>query len=156
LINKLVTTGEVVVKHLPGIRQILVLYPYEVAAGYTVSAKTGNVYNARFGFIFANDPPVCDKGYNPSQWRSPLDRGDKPMDMNAHCAEPASKTNARGAQNAPRAGADYRAPVATYDLGTGKTTWNDQDSSSDVAYDGGAAQLYGEDSWSSLLLKPAM
>jgi hypothetical protein len=32
--------------------------------------------------------------------------------------------------------------------------WTDQ--SSNVAYDGGAAQLYGEDSWKSLLLQPVM
>ena len=160
LINKLVTTGEVVVKHLDGVRQILVVYPYEVAAGYTVAAKSGNVYNARFGLILNQNPPPCDKGYNPAQFRSPLDRSDKAMDMTAHCAEPASTTDARGAQNAPRVGADYRpgtgTPVATYDLGTGKTTWTDQSSKANVVYDGGAAQLYGEDSWKSLLLQPVM
>jgi phospholipid/cholesterol/gamma-HCH transport system substrate-binding protein len=160
LINNLVTTGEVVVDHLPGVRQILVLYPYEVAAGYTVSAKNADGYNARFGLIMNQDPAVCDKGYDPSEWRSPLDRSDKPMDEDAHCAEPASKTNARGAQNAPRTGTAYRpgtgTPLATYDLDTGTTTWNDQASTSNVVYDGGAAQLYGEDSWKSLLLQPVM
>ena len=39
LINNLVTTGETIVKYLPGIRQILVLYPYMVAGGYSVVAK---------------------------------------------------------------------------------------------------------------------
>jgi phospholipid/cholesterol/gamma-HCH transport system substrate-binding protein len=154
LINNLVTTGEVVVKHLPGVRQILVLYPYEVAAGYTVAAKGPEGYQARFGFIMNQDPPVCDKGYNPSEWRSPMETSDKPMDMNAHCAEPASQSNARGAQNAPRAAANYRAPVATYDLSTGRTAWNSQDPST-AANDGGAAQ-FGEDSWTSLLLQPVM
>ncbi|MGY2873212.1 phospholipid/cholesterol/gamma-HCH transport system substrate-binding protein [Marmoricola sp. URHA0025 HA25] len=160
LINNLVTTGEVVVKHLDGIRQILVLYPYEVAAGYTVTAKSGGVYNARFGLIFNPDPAVCDKGYNPTQWRTPLDTSDKAMDENAHCAEPASKTNARGAQNAPRTGAAYRAgtgsDLGTYDLDTGTMTWNDQASASNVVYDGGAARVFGEDSWKSLLLQPVM
>ena len=45
------------------------------------------------------------------------------MNEKAHCSEPGSKSNARGAQNAPdRAPASYRAPVvATYDetLGQG-------------------------------------
>jgi phospholipid/cholesterol/gamma-HCH transport system substrate-binding protein len=154
LINKLVTTGEVVVKHLPGIRQILVLYPYEVANGYTVVAKNAEGYDARFGFIFNSNPAVCHAGYNPSQWRSPTDGSNKPMDTTAHCAEPASRTNARGAQNAPRAGADYRAPVATYDLGDSTFTWADQ--GGQVAYDGGAAALYGDDSWKSLLLHPLL
>ena len=156
LINNLVTTGEVVVKHLPGIRQILVLYPYEVANGYTVVARNSEGYDARFGFIMNPDPAVCDKGYDPKEWRSPTDGSNRPMDMDAHCAEAASKTNARGAQNAPRTGAAYRAPVATYDLQTGRTTWTDQSSSPSVAYDGGAARLYGEDSWKSLLLLPVM
>jgi phospholipid/cholesterol/gamma-HCH transport system substrate-binding protein len=160
LINNLVTTGEVVVKHLDGVRQILVLYPYEVAAGYTVSAKTGNVYNARFGLIFNPEPAVCEKGYDPKEWRSPLERGDKPMDEDARCTEPASTTNARGAQNAPRTGAHYRAgtgaDIGTYDLDTGTMTWNDQASAPRVAYDGGAARVFGEDSWKSLLLQPVM
>jgi phospholipid/cholesterol/gamma-HCH transport system substrate-binding protein len=155
LINNLVTTGEVVVKHLDGIRQILVLFPYEVANGYTVTAKSGNVYNARFGFILNPSPAVCEKGYDPKEWRSPTDGSNKAMDEDAHCAEPASKTNARGAQNAPRTGAAYRAgtgtEVASYDLDSRHMTW---DASAPVAYDGGAAALYGQDSWKSLLWGP--
>jgi phospholipid/cholesterol/gamma-HCH transport system substrate-binding protein len=158
LINNLVTTGEVTVKHLDGIRQILVLYPYEVANGYTVVAKNAEGYNARFGFIFNSDPAVCEKGYDSKEWRSPTDGSNKAMDMDAHCAEPPSKTNARGAQNAPRAGAAYRTgtgtSVATYDMQSKTLSWDDQ--SDQVAYDGGAAQVYGADSWHSLLLAPVM
>ena len=40
LINNLVTTGDIVVKHLPGIRQILVVYPYVVEGGFTVVSKS--------------------------------------------------------------------------------------------------------------------
>ncbi|MGH3346906.1 MAG: MCE family protein, partial [Nocardioides sp.] len=40
LINNLVTTGEVVVKHLDGVEQVLVLYPYVVEGGFTVAAKS--------------------------------------------------------------------------------------------------------------------
>ena len=160
LINNLVTTGEVVVKHLDGIRQILVLYPYEVAAGYTVTAKSPDGYNARFGLIFNPNPHVCVNGYDPKEWRTPLQTRDKPMDEDAHCADPPKKSNARGAQNAPRTGTAYgdasTPPVATYDLSTGKATWNDQEPAANVVYDGGAAQLYGEDSWKSLLLLPVM
>ena len=154
LINNLVTTGEVVVKHLPGIRQILVLYPYEVANGYTDVARNSEGYDARFGFIMNPDPAVCEKGYDPKEWRSPTDGSNRPMDMDAHCAEAASKTNARGAQNAPRTGAAYRAPVAAYDLDAASLTWGDQ--TARVAYDGGAAALYGDDSWKSLLMNPLL
>ena len=40
LINNLVTTGDVIVKHLPGIEQILVIYPYVVEGGFTVVSKS--------------------------------------------------------------------------------------------------------------------
>ena len=42
------------------------------------------------------------------------------MNEDARCTEPATKTNARGAQNAPAAG--RRRP---YDPETGKLTWGD-------------------------------
>jgi phospholipid/cholesterol/gamma-HCH transport system substrate-binding protein len=158
LINNLVTTGEVVVKHLDGVRQILVLYPYEVAGGYTVTAKNTEGYNARFGLILNQNPGVCHQGYDPGEWRSPTDGSNKPMDEDAHCSEPASKSNARGAQNAPRAGTAYRpgtgSEVATYDFSSHQLSWGD--SAGQVVYDGGAAGLYGHDSWKTLLWSPVM
>ncbi len=146
LINNLVTTGEVVVKHLPGIRQILVIYPYMVAGGFTVTAKNPSGYNARFGLVLTQSPAVCSKGYDPAERRSPTDGSNKRMDEDAHCSSPAKTTNARGAQNAPR-------PAATYDTSTGRLTWDDP-SADRVAYDGGAAELYGDDAWAALLLGP--
>jgi len=156
LINNLVTTGRVITKHLPGIRQILVLYPYEVAGGFTVAAKTGNTVNARFGMILTQDPPICTQGYDPKERRDPSITSDKAMDEDAKCTEPASKSNARGSQNAPRVGTGFDSPVATYDLNSGKVLWTDQTPSANVVYDGGAAQLFGENSWKSLLLQPVM
>jgi phospholipid/cholesterol/gamma-HCH transport system substrate-binding protein len=156
LINNLVTTGQVVVKHLAGIRQILVLYPYEVANGYTVVAKNSQGYDARFGFILNPNPAVCEKGYDPKEWRSPTDGSNKAMDEDAHCAEPPTKTNARGAQNAPRTGTAYRAgagaTVADYDLTTRTLTWGDQ--ASQPADESGSSATHAGSSWSSLLLGP--
>ena len=40
LINELVTTGEVVVRHLPGIEQLLAIYPYVVEGGFTVVSRS--------------------------------------------------------------------------------------------------------------------
>ncbi|MGO4256164.1 MCE family protein [Marmoricola sp. RAF53] len=160
LINNLVTTGEVVVKHLAGVRQILVLYPYMVAGGYTVAAKNPDGYNARFGLVLTQSPATCAKGYNVSERRTPLATGDKAMDMNAQCTDPSKNVVPRGSKYAPRTGTAYRTgtgqPVATYDLGTGEATWTDQSSRANVVYDGGAARLYGENAWQSLLLRPAM
>ena len=78
------------------------------------------------------------------------------MVTSAGCKD-ASK-NLRGAEKAPEgnAAAANRPPVATYDAKTGKVTWADQDASANIAYDGGAAQLYGADSWKSMLLQPSL
>ncbi|MCZ4499492.1 MAG: virulence factor Mce family protein [Marmoricola sp.] len=125
LINNLVTTGNIIVKHLPGIRQILVLYPYMVAGGYTVAAKSPTGYNARFGFILTQTPAVCKQGYDPKERRSPTDLSERHMDMDAKCTEAASKSNARGAQNAPRTATGFGSPVASYDQRTGSVAWGE-------------------------------
>jgi len=155
LINNLVTTGEITVAHLDGIRQVLVLYPYVVAGGYTVVAKdpqTG-LYDAHFGLVLTQDPPVCHQGYEGTDVRPPQDRSERPMNTQAHCAEPQSQSNPRGAQWAPRAGTAYRPPVvASYDGGTGTVHYGDIPRS--VTYTGGAASVFGEASWKWLLLQP--
>ncbi|WP_183407902.1 MCE family protein [Nocardioides marmoriginsengisoli] len=154
LINNLVTTGDIIVKHLPGIRQILVLYPYMVAGGFTVAAKNSEGYNARFGLVLNQFPAICAKGYDVNERRNPLQTGDKPMDEDAKCTEPAKKTNARGAQNAPRTGASYPSPVATYDLDAGKATWSDQAAAQRSA--AGATPMSREDALQYLLFQPVM
>ncbi len=157
LINNLVTTGEVVVKHLDGIEQVLVLYPYVVEGGYTVVSKdpdTG-LYNAHFGMVTTSSPHVCTGGYESTDTRPPQDTADRPMNMKAECNEPQSQSNARGGQHAPRAGAAYRAPVvAAYDPETGKLRYTDRNPSGSVSYTGGAASVFGEESWKWLLLQP--
>jgi phospholipid/cholesterol/gamma-HCH transport system substrate-binding protein len=159
LINNLVTTGNVVVKHLDGVHTLLVAFPYVVEGSYTVTAKdprTGR-YDARFGLVFTSQPPVCHGGYGGTDTRAPIDTGDRAMNMNARCTEPASKSNPRGAQHAPRAGTGVGSPdnvVASYDQATGKVTWNDgvaEDQSS--SYVPAPASL-GEDSWKWLYLQP--
>lgn len=154
LINNLVTTNQIVVKHLNGIRQLLIVYPYVVAGGFTVAQKTGNNYNARFGLILQQSGAICKAGYVAP--RSPKDLSERPMPTNVGCKD--GSKNPRGAEKTPanRVGADYRAPVATYDSQTGKVSWADQDNSAKIAYDGGAEQLYGADSWKSLLLSPSV
>ena len=67
------------------------------------------------------------------------------MNEDARCTEPASQSNARGAQNTPRrAGPSYRAPVVgSYDRGTGKLKYTDPNPSGDMTYTGGAARPHG-------------
>lgn len=159
LINNLLTTGEIQVRHLDAIRQLLVIYPYEVAGGYTVAQRgPDGGYDARFGVVFTSNPPVCHHGYEGTDRRSAQERADRPMYPGAHCAEPASKSDPRGSQHAPlgRPGAAYRSPVATYDASTGKVTWSDQAHRPRVVDAGGAQQVFGRDSWKWLLFQPAL
>ena len=125
LINNLVTTGDVIVKHLDGIKQILVVYPYVVEGGFTVVSKSPDtgLYDAHFGLILTTQK-VCHKGYETTDTRTPQDGSNTPMNVSARCEEPATESNARGSQNAPRAAASYAdSPVvASYDR-DGKVTW---------------------------------
>ncbi len=161
LINNLVTTGEVVVKRLAGVEQILVLYPYVVEGGFTVVSKSPStgLYDAHFGMVLTENPPVCHRGYESTDTRVPQDGSNRPMNMQARCAEPASQSNARGSQNAPRAGADYRrAPVASYDPASGRLDWGPGSPRnlapiSSLTLPEGAA-LGGSESWKWLYLMP--
>jgi phospholipid/cholesterol/gamma-HCH transport system substrate-binding protein len=161
LVSRLVTTGEVVVKHLDGVEQILVLYPYVVEGGFTVVSKSpgpNGKYDAHFGMILTQDPHVCNHGYEGTNRRDPNDGSRAPMNMNARCAEPPAQSNARGAQNAPqRAGAAYRAPViGTYDQGTGRFQWGSAESGGFSTPGTLAPRTLGEESWKWLFLQPLM
>ena len=146
LIRDLTTTGEVIVKNLKGIQQILVLYPYVVEGGFTVVSKSPNgLYDAHFGLILSNQA-VCTKGYEGTNKRPPRDGSNAPMNEDARCTEPAAKTNARGAQHAPQRVA------ATYDQATGKLTWGEDDASSPAG--SLAPPALGEESWKWLYLQP--
>ena len=161
LINNLVTTGNVVVEHLDGIKQVLVLYPYVVEGGFTVVSKSPDtgLYDAHFGMILTNQP-VCHQGYQGTDTRVPQDGSSRPMNVDARCTEPASASSARGAQHAPRRAAATYADspvVASYDPATGKVTWGDPGASDPGALastDAVAPQTLGEETWKWLFLQP--
>jgi phospholipid/cholesterol/gamma-HCH transport system substrate-binding protein len=158
LINNLVTTGEVVVRHLDGIEQVLVIYPYVVEGGFTVVSKSSDgMYDAHFGLILQQEPHVCNEGYESTDQRPPQNGRNKPMNMKAHCAEPPSQSNARGAQNAPsRAGAAYRAPVvASYDQDSKRVDWFDRPGEQYREPEPLTPPAgYGGESWQWLLIRP--
>jgi phospholipid/cholesterol/gamma-HCH transport system substrate-binding protein len=156
LINNLVTTGEITGKHIDGTEMILVVYPYVVAGGYTVVDKdpASGLYDAHFGLVLTEEPHVCTAGYEATDRRPPQDGTNRPMNEGARCTEPASQSNARGGQHAPRRpGAAYRAPVVgAYDRDTATVDYGEEAPS--VTYTGGAALTFGEESWKWLLLQP--
>ncbi|HEX5088717.1 MAG TPA: MlaD family protein [Nocardioides sp.] len=164
LINNLVTTGDVVVKHLDGIKQLLVLYPYAVEGGFTVVSKTPDtgLYDAHFGLVLTSQP-VCHQGYGGTDTRVPQEGSNRPMNLDARCDEPATQSNARGAQHAPeRAPASYaeaasQPVVAAYDPTTGRLTWGDKAvalAHGDSSTGSTAPSSLGEESWKWLFLQP--
>jgi phospholipid/cholesterol/gamma-HCH transport system substrate-binding protein len=158
LINNLVTTGNIVVQHLPGLRQVLVVYPYVVEGGFTVVSKSpeSHLYDAHFGMVLTNDPPVCHNGYQITDTRPPQDGSNRPMNLQARCTEPPTQSDPRGAQNAPsnRPGAAYRTPVAWYDPATHHLTWGSRVPSALDDPGSPAPATLGEETWKWLFLQP--
>lgn len=158
LINNLLTTGQVVVKHLDGIEQTLVLYPYVVEGGFTVVAKSpdSGLYDAHFGLILT-EHTVCHGGYEGTDTRPPQDGSNRPMNEKAGCTEPAAMSNPRGPQNLPgqyRTGALAGRTIASYDPSTGSLRWGSRvpaDSSSPGTV---APRTLGEETWKWLLIQP--
>lgn len=159
LIDNLLVTGELQVKHLDGLEMVMILYPYVVAGGFVVNSVTPEtgLYDAHFGLILQQEPPVCNRGYESSRKREPEQRGNMPMDTKVRCAEPPSMSNPRGAQNAPRRVAPGSVPtLGTYDQETGEMTYADEVPDTEVTYTGGAQDMLGKESWKWLLLQPLM
>lgn len=163
LLNNLVTTGEIVVRNLDGLEHALVVYPYAVEGGFTVASKDPNtgLYDAHFGAVLTMDPHVCNEGYESTNRRIPENGENWPMAMGAHCAEPPSKSNARGAQNSSRAPADYAGAnagpvVANFDPETGELIWAGQEGFvDDTAVDTVPPEAFGADgAWRWLFLQP--
>ncbi|GAA1927866.1 MCE family protein [Nocardioides hwasunensis] len=160
LINNLVTTGDVVVEHLDGIEQLLVIYPYVVEGAFTVVAKSPGtgLYDAHFGLVLTQDPAVCHAGYEDTDRRSPLDGTNRPMKEDARCTAPASESNARGAQNiqAPRAATGWGPADLAYDPDTGTLTSDPATVQRLVGQRESAPRTLGEDSWKWLYLEPLL
>lgn len=159
LLNNLVTTGEVVVENIEGVEQLLVIYPYVVEGGFTVVSRTpatGN-YDAHFGMVLTEEPHVCTRGYEGTDTRPPQDGENRPMNEAARCTEPASESNARGGQHAPRAGTSYGPPVAAHDPETGALVWGEAEAGRLESRDSVAApRTLGEESWKWLFLQPLL
>jgi phospholipid/cholesterol/gamma-HCH transport system substrate-binding protein len=137
-----------------------VLYPYVVEGGFTVVTKEpgpNGRYNAHFGMV-TTEHALCHRGYEGTDRREPNNGEYRKMKENTRCLESSAQSNARGAQNAPRAGANYRAPVAgVYDQATRKFRWTADGSlvsrggSVTGRTDAGAQE---KEAWQWLLLQP--
>jgi phospholipid/cholesterol/gamma-HCH transport system substrate-binding protein len=165
LLSNLVVTGRIVVQNLPGLRLMLVVYPYAVGAGYVVVDKSPGIgkQEAHFGLVLAAEKPLsknfklCHNGYQGTQHRSPSNGETWPMNTDARCAEPITESNVRGEQNLRRVAPDYsnldKRTVATFDQSTGRLSWG---APADGLNGTGtvAPRSLGRDSWTWLYLQP--
>jgi phospholipid/cholesterol/gamma-HCH transport system substrate-binding protein len=128
LISKSLTTGQIVQTNIPGLRQVLVLYPYVVEGGFTVVGKepSSGLNAAYFGLVLQNNR-VCEKGYESTQKRPPQDGSTRIMNENARCTEPITMSDPRGTQHAPRA------PIATVNTSSSQVSWTDANSTAGSA-----------------------
>jgi phospholipid/cholesterol/gamma-HCH transport system substrate-binding protein len=169
LVANLLTTSQVSASYLPGLEQMLVTYPTNVAGGYTVVPGDGT---SHFGLVLnAADPAACTAGYGATRRRSPNETSDVPANRSARCSLPhGSPSDVRGAQNAPGptggGSADRVAvtgttpaqtyagpPVAGVDPVSGLALAAGGDPLLFGGH-GGQAALLGKDSWQWLLLGP--
>ena len=104
LINNLVTTGEVIVQHLDGVEQVLVLYPYVVEGGFTVVSKSQDtgLYDAHFGLIMQQAPPVCHARLREHQHPQTAGRQQRADERRTRAAPSRPRRARPGAQYAPR------------------------------------------------------
>jgi phospholipid/cholesterol/gamma-HCH transport system substrate-binding protein len=146
LLGNLVTVNGIAARRLPGIEQLLVVYPLTVAGAYTVTPGDGT---AHFGLVInVNDPPSCVYHGN----------------TRCSAADESRGSSVRGAGNAPRpGGTDPKAPlpadpvqpagspVAGFDPATGLAV-GPQGTPLQFGATGGQYQLAGDQSWKQLLL----
>ncbi|KAA9151561.1 MCE family protein [Amycolatopsis acidicola] len=132
LIANLLTTFQVTSVRTDAIEEELVAFPVISAFSRSVASNGEGHLGLVLNFF---DPHSCTKGYEGTQQRPASDTSDAPVNMQAYCAEPpGSKTEVRGAANAPYAGA---APTPA------QTAQPTQSSSAPAESTSGTAQLPG-------------
>jgi phospholipid/cholesterol/gamma-HCH transport system substrate-binding protein len=151
LLANLLTTSDLLVRRVGGIRQILSAYPAVAAGGYTTVLAEGAVH---FGLVLnLDDPPPCVRGYGDTPKRLPQDTRNAPANTGARCAEPrGSNTDVRGSQNVPNLGVPPAEPGSVAYPGRSAAAPPPAPTGVDVGTGTGDAQLLGDRSWLGPLL----
>jgi phospholipid/cholesterol/gamma-HCH transport system substrate-binding protein len=102
LVADLLTVSRVAEPRQAGLQQILVTYPNAASTGYSSAPGDGTAHLGLVVNMF--DPYPCTQGYEGTERRPGGDPSYRPVNRDAHCAEPpGSPINVRGAQNVPDA-----------------------------------------------------
>jgi phospholipid/cholesterol/gamma-HCH transport system substrate-binding protein len=177
LLANLVTIGQIQVARLPGLDELLTLYPRVLSAGERVVQDPAK--GARFG-LDLDQFPVCTNGYAPKSAQVPPDgsaaQGNRAFPLGYGCLEPLSSgIDVRGSRNAPRPPGDTTDPAlggyaygqalyegaangkvvegASYDP-TSRLVSGPNGQQYLMGASGGQADVLGANSWKYLLLAP--
>jgi phospholipid/cholesterol/gamma-HCH transport system substrate-binding protein len=157
LLGNLTSLGRITAVRIPAIRQVLIIYPYVVSTSYGLFPGNGTT---RFGVPIppANDHPACKQGYwPPEKRRLPSELKYPPMRYDAFCKAPTkADIGVRGSREAPQPGGGrlgdrpgYRSNSGLPDHDGGTTTY-------ELGSTGGSQQLFGDESWLSLVFGPLL
>ncbi|PWN01135.1 MCE family protein [Nocardioides silvaticus] len=162
LLRNVITTGEVVVSNIDGLRHIFIWYPMLLEGSFTVIAKnsTNGQYESHIGLALGTTTP-CRGGYEVTEKRSPSNVEDRDLPLDVKCTEPPTKSTPRGAQNLPRVTPDLDGVpddsedvLGSFDVATGEVAWGAPATTSRRAEV--AMPSLGEDSWKWLYLEPLL
>lgn len=144
LLGNLVTTGGIAARRLPGIEQLLVVYPIAVAGGFTVTPGDGT---AHLGLVLnVNDPPSCVLRRREAVHRpGPSGRRKR--------ARRRQRPRPGGPKTSPASGAAGPSPAAVvgYDPASGLVLGSDG-RPLQFGGTGGQYRTAGDQSWKQLLL----
>jgi phospholipid/cholesterol/gamma-HCH transport system substrate-binding protein len=122
-LGNLITVGQIQDARLPGLDQVLVLYPKVIDGAYATLQNTKA--GTRFGLV-GDQYPVCQSGYLPKSEQKTANDTDtqKPVRLDLGCREPLNSNIAiRGSRNAPRPAGDTTDPaLGGYDYGNASDT----------------------------------
>ena len=109
LLGGLVTVGQLQAARLPGLKQLLIIYPEDIRNGFYNAPGDGT---SHFGLNFNQNVGVCTKGYESTKRRTGDQLGDVPANLKAYCNEAINSTiDVRGSRNAPRPAGDKTDPA---------------------------------------------
>ncbi|MFC4017125.1 MCE family protein [Micromonospora sp. GCM10011542] len=140
LLGNLVTVNGIAARRLPGIEQLLVVYPIAVAGGFTVTPGDGT---AHLGLVLnVNDPPSCVYQGGATTCDSVRGAGNAPRPGGR---QPAPGPSRSGAAPPPAAGTSGYDPATGLVLGADGRPLR-------FGGTGGQARTAGDQSWKQLLL----
>jgi phospholipid/cholesterol/gamma-HCH transport system substrate-binding protein len=110
-LGNLIALGQIQAARLPGLDQLLTLYPKVIDGAYATLATPEK--GATFGLV-TDQYPVCERGYLPNSQQKKANDADtqKPVRLDLSCQEPTnSNIDIRGSRNVPRPAGDTTDPA---------------------------------------------